>query len=111
MDTLDLSVRHEKADFERWLNQPFSLRGADGPIEVKLTLDEILSHPEQVIKRRKNIRRFPFTLEFLGPAEPVLDSNFYVLTAADSETSFNLYVKPLEVIEDQDIAVYESVVN
>lgn len=103
---------YEKGDFEPQVGAAFSAVGMNGPVEVELTLDDIESLPESVHKRRKDIRRFPFILEFVTPDAVRLPDGMYRLTSkSDSEVSYFLFIKAIDQIASEKIMVYESVVN
>ena len=111
-DSIGEVPSYEKADFEPWLGQSFSLRGPDGVSPVLLKLDEIVDQPENQMKRRPHIRRFPFILEFEAPDAEELPEQTYVLTPeTDSGVSFTLHVKPLDHVLEQQLMVYESILN
>ena len=84
----------------------------NGPAPVELKLDEIESLSENVVKRRKNIRRFPFILEFTAPDKERLPDGAYKLTPKSKPgVEFFLMIKALDHIMEENLMIYESVLN
>ena len=104
---------YQKTDFEPWVGKTFSVTGMAGEEKIELTLDDIESLKENVHKRRKNIRRFPFTLEFTAPDSfgRLVDGNYKLIPKTDPDVWFFLYVKGLDYLQAEEIIIYESVVN
>ena len=104
--------QYERSEFDPLVGEYFVLEGMNGPAPVELKLDEIESLSENVVKRRKNIRRFPFILEFTAPDKERLPDGAYKLTPKSKPgVEYFLMIKALDHIIEDNLMIYESVLN
>lgn len=103
---------YEMADFVPWLGQPFRLVGPDGPLSDLITLDEIEKKSPVELKRRKTVRKDPFIIDFVGPDKLGLADSLYKLhPVSEPEETFFLFLNTIDHIREDEIYVYQAIVN